>query len=113
MLLLALARGKNNKLLDALDILVDIEKYFPKKSVYMKQLKACWYLAIGKLYLQLKKDEKQRQKINRWQRHTKRMSMKSELNSRRQKSIVIRSIASKRNFMNRIFTQMKKMDLVF
>lgn len=56
MMMLALARRNNNKLLEALDILIEIEKYFPKKNNHMKQLKAVWYLFIGKLYFKLKKD---------------------------------------------------------
>lgn len=67
-MLLALARRNNNKILDALDILIQIDKYFPKKSNNMKQLKAVWYLLIGKLYIQLKKDEKKQSTKGRLKR---------------------------------------------
>jgi hypothetical protein len=51
MLLLALARRKNNKLLDSLDILIEIDRYFPKDSSQMQQLKAVWYQLIAKLHI--------------------------------------------------------------
>ena len=60
MLILALARRQNKKLLDALDILVNIEDYFPK-NVHpgMKLLKSVWYEFMAKLFMEIK-DKEQR-----------------------------------------------------
>lgn len=45
--MLALARKNNNKLLDALDILIQIEAFFPVEDTKLKHLQSVWYLFIG------------------------------------------------------------------
>ena len=76
MLLLALSRRKNNKLIDALDILIEIDRYFPKNSNHMQELKIVWYLMIAKLSIELKNNEKKKAKRNRWQKTDKLQSSK-------------------------------------
>ena len=76
MLLLALSRRKNNKLIDALDILIEIDRYFPKNSNHMQELKIVWYLMIAKLSIELKNNEKKKAKRNRWQKTDKLPSSK-------------------------------------
>jgi hypothetical protein len=58
MLLLALARRKNNKLLDALDILISIDTFFPKSNTHMQNLKSVWYLLVSTVFLEIKAAEK-------------------------------------------------------
>lgn len=43
MLTLALARRKNKKLLDALDMLIEVDNFFPKVKGQMDHLKSVWY----------------------------------------------------------------------
>ena len=65
MFLLALALRKNGKLLDSLNILVEIEHYFPKNNPKLDHLKSVWYNLISKVYLEIK-DMESKQKRNRW-----------------------------------------------
>lgn len=50
MMVLAINRRKNGRLLDALDILLQSEVYFPKESQEMVRLKSVWLELIGKIY---------------------------------------------------------------
>lgn len=77
MLLLALARRRNNKLLDALDILISIDSFFPKGNTHMQHLKSVWYLLISTVFLEIKASEK-KEKGNRWRRDSKRSSIKAK-----------------------------------
>lgn len=56
MLTLALARRKNKKLLDALDMLIEVDNFFPKVKGQMDHLKSVWYEMIAKLYLEIKNE---------------------------------------------------------
>ena len=50
MMVLAINRRQNGRLLDALDILLQSEVYFPKESQEMIRLKSVWLELIGKIY---------------------------------------------------------------
>jgi hypothetical protein len=54
MILLAIARRRNRKLLDSLDILISIDSFFPKNSHQMEQLKSTWYQLIAAVFLEIK-----------------------------------------------------------
>lgn len=111
MLLLALARKQNKKLLDSLDILIDIDSFFPKSNHQMQQLKSAWYQLIATVFMEIKEEET-KGKGNKWKAVQQRSSIKTALQMRRQKTIMIRSLASQRNFFDRVTVQLKKMELI-
>lgn len=55
MMVLAINRRQNGRLLDALDILLQTEIYFPKENEEMVHLKSVWLSLIGKIYGQISK----------------------------------------------------------
>lgn len=77
----------------------------------MEQLKSTWYQLIAAVFLEIKSEEK-KEKASRWKTGPQRSSIKASVEMRRQKTIIIRSLASKRNFYDRVSVQLKKMDLI-
>ncbi len=77
----------------------------------MEQLKSTWYQLIAAVFLEIKSEEK-KEKTSRWKTCPQRSSIKASVEMRRQKTIIIRSLASKRNFYDRVSVQLKKMDLI-
>lgn len=60
MLLLAIARRKNNKLFDSLDILIEINSFFPQNNHQMELLKSVWFQLIATVFMEIKQEDKKK-----------------------------------------------------
>jgi hypothetical protein len=101
MMVLAINRRQNNSLLDALDILLQTEIYFPRENKEMVHLKSVWLSLIGKIYQEVSKTLKVNTGSGRWRKTTRKSSIRSTQKVKRQKTIFIRSLASRKSFLDK------------
>jgi hypothetical protein len=112
MMVLAINRRQNNRLLDALDILLQTEIYFPKENKEMVHLKSVWLSLIGKIYLQISKTLKVTTS-SRWKKTTRKSSIRQNQQTKRQKTIFIRSLASRKTFLDKFSENLRKSRLIY
>jgi hypothetical protein len=112
MMVLAINRRQNSRLLDALDILLQTEIYFPKENKEMVHLKSVWLSLIGKIYLQISKTLKVTTS-SRWKKTTRKSSIRQTQQTKRQKTIFIRSLASRKTFLDKFSENLRKSRLIY
>jgi hypothetical protein len=67
----------------------------------MTRLKAVWLELIGKIYQEIKKSFKSNKGASRWKKTTRKSSIKTSLAVKRQKTIFIRSLSSRKAFYDK------------
>lgn len=79
----------------------------------MLNLKSVWLALIGKIYQEINHSFKASSGSNRWKRTTRKSALKSTLQVKRQKTIFIRSLASKKAFFDRFSECLRKSKLIY
>lgn len=79
----------------------------------MDHLKSVWYQLVAKMYIEVLENKPQSEKNKKTINHNRGRTFTGSFEGGKRKStIIIRSLASKRSFMNRMSVQLRKMDLV-
>ncbi len=113
MMVLAINRRQNTRLLHALDILLQTQIYFPKQNKEMLHLKSVWLSLIGKIYQEITNHLKDNKGGNRWRRSTRRTSIGSKKQLKRQKTIFIRSLTSRKAFLDKFSENLRRSRLIY